>query len=33
MASADGGEPLAAPEKALTKEQWDRLTNAFLKTA
>lgn len=33
VASADGGEPLAAPDKALTREQWDRLTSAFLKAA
>lgn len=33
VASADGGEPLAGTEKALTKEQWDRLTSAFLKAA
>ena len=33
VASADGGEPLAAPEKALTKDQWERLTSAFLKAA
>lgn len=33
VASADGGERLAAPEKALTKEQWDRLTSAFLTAA
>lgn len=33
VAAADGGEPLAAPEKALTKDQWERLTAAFLKAA
>lgn len=30
VAAADGGEPLLAPERALTKEQWQRLAEAFL---
>ncbi len=33
VATADGGELLAAPETVLTKEQWERLTSAFLKAA
>lgn len=30
LAAADGGEPLVAPESALRREQWERISSTFL---